>query len=269
MHAPSRLAGNRRVSLPALALASFALVVGSVAAIRLAADAYSPPMWMAVEYGLTFLLPTVLIYGAYWLATGEFTPEELWRTVWWTVGGVVTLAVVAGLILLHRHFEGGKLIEPIFLVAVLSLIGGVVGFATAVTHLHETRVVESSLGSTRTDDRVQSNSHSRVWPEDDAATSSHSAGTPGPEIFQPRSREDSLDRQWMTLEAVAACGDCSIEELATMLAQNPSNSFSNDPERVAIELYHRYLPMVAESGLIQFDSTTRFVTYTGPETLVG
>ncbi|USZ67069.1 hypothetical protein NGM10_10035 [Halorussus salilacus] len=274
MYTSSDREERHSVEIPTLLLASLALALGAVAGLRLMTDAYSPPVWMLVEYGLTLALPATLMYGAYWLATEDFTTEELWRTLWWTVGGIVSLTSIAGFVLLHKHFEGTAIVEPIFLVAVLSLIGGVGGFATAVAQLHTTRVVDSSLesesadsaGTTEPADSSRSRKSDRERP---AGRSRSDDDFGGPELLRSRTSERSLTRQWATLEAVAACGDCSLDELATMLAQDPRNSFPSDPERTTLQLYHRYLPALAETGLIEFDTATKFVRYAGPATLTG
>lgn len=267
MYTPSNRGRRYRIKLPIALLAVLTLSLGSVTAISLVADAYSPPVWMLVEYGLTLLLSAVLMYGAYWLATGEFTTDELWRTLWWTVGGIVTLAVIAGFVLVHRHFEGTSIVEPIFLVALLSLLGGVVGFATAVAQLHTVRVIEPSLEAEHGDGSAIRLSRTQGRSEYTDAGVQHADTDYGPEIFRSRAQEQSLTRRWATLKAVAACGDCSLDELATMLARDPRNSFTSDPERTKLLLHHQYLPSIARTGLIEFDDTTNLVRYTGPATL--
>lgn len=287
MSAPPTRGGPFPARLPALLLASLAVSLGGVAGLGLVADAYSPPVWMLVEHGLTLLLPATLVYGAYWLATGEFTADELWRTLWWTVGGVVLLAVVAAFVLLHRRFEGAALVEPVFLVALLSLTGGVVGFAAAVAQLHATRMMEppesapesesadSSVESEPADDSSADSelaegsqrSRSEADGSCDAGPEAHSdRDVGGPEFLRSRTREQSLTRQWTLLEAVASHDECSIDELASTLARDPRNSFANDPERVRIRLYHHYVPSVAETGLVEFDPASERVRYEGPET---
>ncbi|WP_162224337.1 DUF7344 domain-containing protein [Halorussus amylolyticus] len=166
--------------------------------------------------------------------------------------------------MLHRRFEGAGLVEPVFLVAVLSMVGGVVGFATAVTQLHGTRVAaESSVESDRDDDSRSSESEAT----DDIDARTGSADVAGPELLRDRAEEQSLTRQWATVEAVAECGDCSLDELATMLARDPRNSFVADCDHVKIHLYHHFLPALSDTGLIEFDRATKLVRYTGPETL--
>lgn len=263
--------GLRRESLthPSLLLAAVALALGAVAAVRLLADTYSPPVWMAVEYGLTFVLPAILMYGAYWLATSDFDAEELWQTLWWTVGGVVALTVVSGFVLSHRYFEGGELVEPVFTVAVLALVGGVGGFGTAVTQFHDARVLDQRIDpgpSNRAPVERRSHGHATAEATRKALTD-RDADAAAAGLFQSRSEEQSLSRQWRTLEAVAECGDCTLEEVATALARDPRNSFGGDPEAVALLLYHVYLPAVAETGLVAFDAGSRLVVYRGPETL--
>lgn len=256
--------GRYAVAMPPLLLASVAISLWSVAAVSLREDASSPLEWVVVEYGLTFVLPAVLIYGAYWLAKSEFTTDELWRTLGWTIGGVAVLAVVAGFVLLHRRVEGGAMVEPVFLVAVLSLLGGVVGFATAVAQLHVGTVPSPERGGASGSGRHRSGD-----PDRSAADGGEVpyAEVDGPELFRSRTHEQSLSRQWATIRAVASCGDCSLDELARTLAFDPRNSFSSDPSIVAIHLYHHYLPATAESGLLEFDRSSKHVRYAGPETL--
>lgn len=250
------------VALPPLLLASVAVSLWSVATVSLQEDGSATLEWVVVEYGLTFVLPALLIFGAYWLATNEFTTDELWRTLAWTIGGVVVLTVVAGFVTIHRHVEGGAMVEPVFLVAVLSLVGAVVGFATAVTQLHV--VPSPEPGGAGGAGRTRSGSSDRSAVAEGEVPH---AEVDGPELFRSRAREQSLSRQWATIRAVASCGDCSIDELATTLALDPRNSFSSDSSIVEIHLYHHYLPATAESGLLEFDRSSKLVRYTGPATL--
>ena len=58
----------------------------------------------------------------------------------------------------------------------------------------------------------------------------------------------------------------SLDDLVDHVVEQETNSPAPDRETVAIELYHRHLPMLADHGLVDFDERTKTVSHrTQPE----
>ena len=81
---------------------------------------------------VSFLVPTGLATGDYWLARRNVAPDVRSRVAIWVSIGIVTACGLGDWLLLYIFLEGGTNVEPLSFVTTLAAVGVATGFVAAV-----------------------------------------------------------------------------------------------------------------------------------------
>ncbi|WP_158058351.1 ATP-binding protein [Halorussus halophilus] len=85
---------------------------------------------LALFFGL--ILSGSVVYAGYWLTTSELTPNQEWRTFYWTVGGLATMLGIQGFTIAVRLAEKHQVGEAAFSLLFAADAGAIVGFISGV-----------------------------------------------------------------------------------------------------------------------------------------
>ncbi|WP_440764932.1 hypothetical protein [Natronorubrum sp. DTA7] len=116
-------------SSTAIVAMGLALATAGIAQAITAPDAH--PV-IALELFVSFLVPTGLATGGYWLASRNVAPGVRSRVATWVSIGIVAACGLGGWLVLYVSLEGGTIVEPLSLVTTLAAVGGATGFVAAV-----------------------------------------------------------------------------------------------------------------------------------------
>lgn len=88
-----------------------------------------------IEVFLLGLPAAGLLYAGFWLATGEFTPAEIWGIGSYAIAGVVVAGVIVSLSLLTTSLSGLRLREIFLLYVGTGTEGAFIGMLGGVVHM--------------------------------------------------------------------------------------------------------------------------------------
>lgn len=136
MHSSRSLAQVERAGpafISALGVVTAAVSVSHIFAI-------GEPVFGIVFSAITTSLGLGLVYSGYWLsARSDIDTRHYGQIALLTLGGIVLILVVLGLMVFYQLAEGATIEDPIFFVGGTSTIGGVSGFLVGVSNARQVR----------------------------------------------------------------------------------------------------------------------------------
>ncbi|WP_436343784.1 DUF7344 domain-containing protein [Natronorubrum sp. FCH18a] len=113
------------------AIVAMGLALATVGIVQTITSPAAQPI-VALELFVSFLVPTGLATGGYWLASRNVSPDVRFRVTTWVSIGIVAACGLGGWLLVYVSLEGGTIHEPLSLVTTLAAVGGATGFVAAV-----------------------------------------------------------------------------------------------------------------------------------------
>lgn len=202
-----------------------------------------PPAWWAAEFLVVVGLTAAILYSAYWLAVSEFEPAALWDTITWMLVGVIGFTGIAGGLIVHQTGEGGSVAEPTFVLLVLSMFGALLGLSLGVA-LHSRTNLIRQTNDTHTPPSAHSTSNAES-PTDE------------------RTRQQRQQR--IVLEVLVDASPEPVPLGAVLEALAARDQSDVTTEQLRTELRQDALPSLLSTGLVEFDSTRRTLSFAGPE----
>ncbi|WP_440771220.1 DUF7344 domain-containing protein [Natronorubrum sp. DTA28] len=185
------------------AIVAMGLALAAVGIVQTITTPATQPV-VALELFVSFLVPTGLATGGYWLASRNVAPDVRSRVAIWVSIGIVAACGLGGWLVLYVSLEGGTIVEPLSLVTTLAAVGGATGFVAAVCVMSRESAsdtaapFESGSGpdtahdSTRADDprRNYGDEREALSETETAAESAASTPVSAPTVTAPKPATD-------------------------------------------------------------------------------
>ncbi|MFA9518385.1 ATP-binding protein [Halopenitus sp. H-Gu1] len=104
-------------------------------------DAYRQgPVWLfPIGILLVGVLAGGLVYGGYWVATSEFTPDEGWQVTIWLFAGLIAALALTFWPIFYQRIVGVSIEDPIFILLVSSGLGANAGAVAGISEVRSER----------------------------------------------------------------------------------------------------------------------------------
>jgi len=238
----------RTRSLPIGLLGVIGLILGGLALEYLVTHP-DPQVWWHAEMIVVGGVSLAVVISAYWLAASDYSTDDLWVILGWTVGGVIAGSLLTGGIYAHQTVEGGSVAEPMFLFELLALIGSGIGLGLGVTWLSMSgRQVREVLDDTEP-------------VESDAVLTLLSLLGGDTEPLQQR---------WVVLEYLVnnTQNEVPIDALAGILAEDRVPEYPSSQAAIQRLLRETHVPRLESDGLVEIREDIDTVRYVGPDSMI-